>query len=356
MKFFTLFQLVTRGVIAAAVCAALIAPAQAKDPKPLFASDEVIQIRIEAPFRDLIRKAPNSTDPYPALLTLESASGEQHAIMLSARGNSRRDTNLCRFPPLRVAFNEKPDDPSLFDGQKRLKLVTHCRKSKSYQQYYLLEYAAYKLLNVLTPQSLNVRLAEITYVEAGKGKTIATRYGFFIEDTDDAAKRNGLKEIDIPDISLSQLNMDAAARMSLFQYMIGNLDWSMHNGPLGKDCCHNAKLIGDKGGALDDIIAVPYDFDYSGLVDTPYAIPPESVRVRNVRTRRYRGYCVHNEQVRLKAQNFLAQKQALLGVIENVPGLTTSKRNNAKRYMGTFFQNIADEKKLESRLLKYCRE
>ena len=346
------------GVLAfiAAFCAT---QAIAKEAKPLFSDDTIINIQLTAPFRDLVKKAPNSTDSYPAALTLVDdtggAAGEEHAIALSARGNSRRDTVVCKFPPLRVEFNEKPDDASLFKGQKRLKLVTHCQRSKSYQQYYLLEYAAYKFLNVLTPESLRVRMANIDYVEAESGKILYSRTGFFIEDTDDAAKRNGVKEIDVPGVSVAQLDTKAAARFALFQYMIGNLDWAMLDGLAGEDCCHNAKLIGDRSTPLSNLVPVPYDFDYSGIVDAPYAVPPEKINVRSVRTRRYRGFCVHSTEARQAVALFLANREAIYSVLDDIEGLNNSRKNKSARYLDGFFRNISDEERLRTQLLEKCR-
>ncbi len=339
----------------AAFCAT---QAIAKEAKPLFSDDTIINIQLTAPFRDLIKKAPDSTDPHAATLTLigdADGAGEKHALALSARGNSRRDTVVCKFPPLRIVFNEKPADGALFKGQKRLKLVTHCRKSRNYQQYYLLEYAAYKFLNVLTPQSLRVRLANIDYIEADSGKLLYSRTGFFIEDADDAAKRNGVKEIDVPGVTVAQLDTNAAARFALFQYMIGNLDWSMYSSLAGDDCCHNAKLIGDRSIPLNNLVPVPYDFDYSGIVDAPYAVPPEDISVRSVRTRRYRGFCAHNAEVRAGAAMFVENREAIYGVLDGIPGLDASKKNKTVRYLDSFFLNISDEERFEKQLLDKCR-
>ncbi len=335
------------------LCFSAVSMAIANDAKPLFAEDTVLKIRINAPFREIVRKAPEATDAHAAEIAF---AGEAHAIALSARGNSRRDPNICKFPPLRVEFNEKPGETSIFNGQKRLKLVTHCRSSRRYQQYYLLEYAAYKLLNVMTPLSLRVRLAEIDYVEADTGKTIISRFGFFIEDADDAAKRNGVKEIDIERIDIGQLNVDAAVRVAVFQYMIGNLDWSMTNGPPGENCCHNAKLIGARAEPLRNIVPVPYDFDYSGLVDAPYAVPPESVSIRSVRTRRYRGFCVHSSQALEAAAAFGEKRGAIYAALDAVQGLEERNKKSARRYLDGFFENIADGKKFEAHMLKYCRK
>ena len=334
----------------------LLSTARADEPKPLFQNDDVISIRIEGPFKQLLRKAKNSTNPFPATLIVEGAAPEQHAIMLSARGNSRRSRGLCTFPPLRVEFNEKPGDGSLFDGQKRLKLVTHCRGASSYQQYYLLEYTAYKLLNEITPNSLNVRMADLAYIEAESGKTNIERMGFFIEDTDDAAKRIGMKEIDLPDIDVEQITPSAAAQYALFQYMIGNLDWSMHNGPEGDDCCHNTKLIGATKDAQSGFIPVPYDFDYSGLVDTPYAVAPPDMRIDTVRKRRYRGFCQHNDEVGSQAALFRENREALNAAIQAVPGLNDRNKKSSIKYLDKFFKDIEDDEKIDRRLFSVCRD
>lgn len=336
--------------------AGVMGTAAARDPKPLFTNADVLSIRIEAPFKDLKRAAARSTDPYPAILIVEGDAPERHAIMLSARGNSRRTRDLCTFPPLRVTFPEKPADGSLFEGQKGLKLVTHCRSSNSYQQYYLLEYTAYTLLNVITPHSLHVRMAAVDYVEADSGKTDISRFGFFIEDTDDAAKRNGLKEIDTPDIDVAQLDASAAARYALFQYMIGNLDWSMHNGPDGDDCCHNTKLIGATKEAQSGLIPVPYDFDYSGLVDAPYAVAPPELRLRSVRSRRYRGFCAHNAEAQAEASAIRERAPALHAAVENIPELNDRNKRSTHKYLDAFFEDIETDEQIAKKLLKACRD
>lgn len=329
--------------------------ALAKDPHPLFAEDTPIKITITAPFDELVRKAERSTDPYDASLTLEGEAAETHAIILSARGKSRRRSELCNFPPLRVEFAQKPEDTSFFDGQKRLKLVTHCKRLTRFQQYYLLEYSAYRLLNVLTPVSLKVRLAEIDYVDSKNGKTVVSRMGFFIEDTDDAAKRNDLYEIDTPDIDVDQLNIDAAAQYAVFQYMIGNLDWSMHNGPDESDCCHNTKLVGSEKKATTDLKPVAYDFDYSGLVGAPYSAPPESVKVKSTRTRRYRGFCAQNDAALAAIEKFRAHQTELLSVYDDIPGMSGGTKRSAIRYIEAFFKDIETDKKVDRNLFRYCR-
>ncbi len=344
----------TRFLIAFAIL--LTTPAWAGNPHPLFADENPIKLTITAPFGEITHKAERSTDQHEARLDYHGAAAETHAIKLSARGNSRRSKLLCDFPPLRIEFAEKPVDASFFDGQNRLKLVTHCKRSARFQQYYLMEYTAYRFLNVMTPLSLKVRMAEIDYVDAKNGKTVISRLGFLIEDTDDAARRNDMVEIDTPDINKAQLNAAHAGLYSIFQYMIGNLDWSMHSGVDGKDCCHNTKLVGAKAAAQEQLVPVPYDFDYSGLVNAPYAVPPENISVRNVQQRRYRGFCTHNGDALAAAAAFRAKKGELLAVLADNSALEDRTLKSAERYVNAFFDDIADDATIEKKLFRHCRD
>jgi hypothetical protein len=337
-------------ILAFLAVAFLAGHAQAGQPTPLFASDETIDIAITGPINELVRKAAKSTDPYPATL---SYGEETHAIELSARGKSRRETN-CKFPPLRVKFTEKPPEGSLFRKQGTLKLVTHCRASASFQQYYLLEYAAYRMYNVLTPASYRVRLANVSYVN-DNGKLVARRIGFFIEDIDDLADRVDMNEVEVPEVTVAQHDPAAAARAILFWHMIGNHDWSMLAGAPGEDCCHNGKLIGASKTATSGLVYVPYDFDYSGFVDAPYAVPPDAIPIRNVRMRYFRSWCSINDAVRAQAALFRAKKDAVYAAVDETPGLTASKRKKAARYLDGFFAQIADDAAVERNVIAKCR-
>lgn len=334
--------------------------AYAKDPKPLFSDDATIKIRLEAPFGIIMAKAERSTDPYSARLTLiDAGAPETHTITLAARGNSRRNKDNCRFPPLRIRFGNKesghkPSSASLFKGQKSLKLVTHCNQSKKYQQYTLLEFAAYRILNILTEDSLHVRLATIDYVDDGSGKSIIKRTGFFIEDMDDAARRTDRKELDVPAVNRSDLDGPAAARTALFQYMISNLDWSMLKGLEGTDCCHNTKLMGPTDANAKSVVPVPYDFDQSGLVSADYALPPANIPVRKVTTRVYRGYCRHNSFIKPQVAIFVEKRSAILAVLDGVPDLETGHKKRTKDYMDRFYEALTDPEKLDRKILKKC--
>jgi hypothetical protein len=331
------------------VALAFATPSLAQVPKPLFAADDKLQLTIRGPLGVLLRT--RSSDPLPGTLT---HGGETLPINLSVRGITRRTTETCDFPPLRVEFTRPPPPTSPFAGQRRLKLVTHCRRETGFQQYVLLEYAAYRMFNVLTPASFRVRLADIDY-QGDEGKPFISRIGFFIEDTDDVARRNGLKEIQAPArIPVTALSPAHAARYALFQEMISNHDWSMRAGPAGDDCCHNAKLIGGSGLATGAVIPVPYDFDFSGLVNPPYATPPDQLNISSVRQRMFRGYCMHNPHVMAAAAQMRSARAQLLAALAATPGLDPGRRQKAEAFLQPFFAEIATDADVSSKLLKRC--
>jgi hypothetical protein len=332
-------------VIAAALAAALAAPT------PLFADDSVIALSIEAPLEVLVAADPEERPTISGAMRV-AASGEVFAVQLQPRGITRRRKDICQFPPLRVTLASPPPAASLFAGQRRLKLVTHCQVSERFQQNVLLEYAAYRLYNALTPASFRVRLARIDYRDTGNGRT-TSRHGFFIEDSRDVAARNGMSEPAVGErFPVTRLAPIDAARFALFEYMIGNLDWAMQAGPPGDRCCHNSSPISPGGAA--PIVPVPYDFDFSGLVSAPYATPPPTVPVSSVGQRRYRGLCRHNSEARALLPAFRAFAPGARQTIEAVPGLDGGARRRAISYLDGFFRTIASDEQAEKAIFATC--
>jgi hypothetical protein len=322
----------------------------ADSPKPLFDGNDIISVTLSGPLTGISRD-PNAK-PVPGTLKVNGNAQETLPVALTTRGITRRMKQTCSFPPLRVDFTQKPGKDSIFRKQKSLKLVTHCQSAERYQQYVLLEYSAYRLFQAMTKESFNVRLAKVDYADE-TGRPLTTRYGFFIEDISDVARRNGHQRFrGASRISSSQLDPEAAARFAVFQYMISNLDWAMTAAPAGQDCCHNSRLLGAKGVSTG-FITVPYDFDYSGLVDAPYAVPPDGIKVANVRVRRYRGFCSHNEQARAFAADLAARKASLLAIVDQTPELNDYSRKRAASYLGEFFDQIGTKANLDD-MLKTC--
>ncbi|MEO8455947.1 MAG: hypothetical protein ABI454_12390 [Sphingomicrobium sp.] len=339
-------------LIATMACLALAiaGPARAEQPaKTLFTVADPIHIVIQAPLSTIIRKRESEGR---IAGTLTDPAGQSLPVSLALRGITRRTSEVCDFPPLRVDFTAPPAATSAFAGQSKLKLVTHCRNSQSFQQYVLLEYAAYRMFNLLSPRSFRVRLANIDYRD-GDGRPIASRVGFFIEDLGDVARRNDTRETHGGErIPVADLNPADAARYALFQHMIANHDWSMRAGPPGDDCCHNAKLIGALGPG--SVTPIPYDFDFSGFVNAPYATAPSELDIADVRQRFYRGYCMHNQYVVAAAREMRALHPQIIGVLGQVPGLEPATRQRAGAYLEKFFTDIGTDADVGSKVLNRC--
>lgn len=334
----------------------LSAQEEASKPPKLFESEDTISFTLTAPWGKLVRDKRNQ-DPYPATIVYQDANGQQltHPLTVERRGIKRQAA--CRFPPIRLRFDKSDVKGTVFRGQKSLKMVTHCEKSARFDQYYRLEMLAYRIYNLLTDYSFRVRPLVVIYTDSETGKDIEERFAFLIEDDSDVAKRNGLKKLEIAKVAPSRLEQDILSLFSLYQLLIGNVDFSPLSGPDPQECCHNVKLIAkeplEKG---DFIVPVPYDFDSAGIVNPPYAAPPNTLGINSVTQRLYRGYCSHNDTLEGARSKILDNKQAIMDVINNDPLLNASFKKKTARYLEKYFDIIADDKDFDKQVVRKCRK
>lgn len=332
--------------------------AEKKDsaPKPakLFTSSEPISVTISAPWRDIERKE-KYQGTYPAKIEFTDELGNATTLNMTVERRGRTRQTVCRIPPIKLRFNKEEVKGTSFRGQKSLKMVTHCQTSSRFEQYYILEMLTYQMYNIITDFSFRVRPLSVTYVDTEKGKEQEPKFAFLIEDDSDVAKRNSQKKLKIAKTTRNQLDSQESINFALFQYMIANLDWSAISGPDKDKCCHNAKLIG-QDPKKDPVYPVPYDFDAAGLIDAPYATPPENLPVRNVTQRLYRGFCVHNEAMEEGRKRFLDNEQALLAVVKDEPLLNSSTRKKALKFLGKFFDTLKDDKDFQKKIIAKCRK
>ena len=346
------------GVGLAAVIWLTAGPAAAE--ARLFANDAPLKIAITAPFPELIHTAAKAPKPYPATLTVtEGSSAPQTiAMKLTARGLTRRTGGYCKFPPLSLGFDKAAVHETVFKGQDKLKLVTYCQNQSDYEQRIMLEYLAYKLYATLTPIGYKARAAQVTYREGEKDSGV-TRFGFILEDLSDVAARNHVKKLKLAShqIKASQFDAHAAGRAALFEFMIGHLDWDFLAGPAGADCCHNSRFVAPKemAEALTNVIPIPYDFDYSGFVDAPYAVPPDGLHIEKVTQRVYRGYCVSNAEMPAIIAEYRAHRADMTAAIKAEPALTPRFRDKAIGYLDGFFELLDDPAKVDAQIVKRCR-
>lgn len=333
------------------VCLVTVANADlAKGGDPLFQTSDALQVTITGPLTTLMRD--RAKDNYlRGQISVTDVDGVQKTfdVRMRTRGNFRHQE--CEFPPILLNFRKSEARGTLFDGQNKLKLVIHCRKSQRYEQTVLREFLAYRMLGVLTEMSFRVRLLHVTYVdEENEGRT-QTRYAFLIEHKKRFAERVGIDSLSIEKTSVSSLRPDQLNLTSVFAYMIGNTDFSPIAGPPGEACCHNYVLF---GGGGDPIVPVAYDFDQSGFVSAPYARPNENFRIRSVRQRVYRGRCVNNGYVESSLQKLRDAKVQFYALIREQEGLADDVRKDLTRYLDSFYRIADDPRKVEKELLAKC--
>jgi hypothetical protein len=213
------------------------------------------------------------------------------------------------------------------------------------------------MYNELTDFSFRVRPLDVTWEDSETGRSYGPRFGFLIEDDSDVAKRNGLDKLKIPRVTPIQLDADLTSIFSLFEYMIGNVDWAALGGPDPKECCHNVKLVSREPLAPGDpVYPVPYDFDSAGIVDAYYAAPPNGLPIRSVTQRLYRGYCAHNSTLEPARQLFLAKEDAIFSLLRNEAELSSHVRQKAERYLEGFFDTLKDPEQFRAQITERCRK
>ena len=133
----------------------------------------------------------------------------------------------------------------------------------------------YKIHNFLSEYSFRVRKLEITYRKSSGDEPDELHSAFVIESAERAAARLGMKTIKVDSVKVSQLDAHQLSIYALFQFMIGNTDWSVRKGPATEDCCHNGKVVAPPD-SRDGWVVLPYDFDQSGIINTRYAAPDDN--------------------------------------------------------------------------------
>lgn len=320
--------------------------------QPLFESEELLHVRITAPLSSLVRDR-SDTEYLEGTFAYADASGTEHSLdlKLRARGRYRAQKKTCDFPPVRLNFRKKQVEGTAFAGQDKLKLVTHCHSGGRYEQYVLKEYLAYKIFNTVTDNSFRARLLTIDWVNTERNGKTETLYGFVIEDDDLLAERIGADVVKAPQLVYTQLDTEQASLVAVFEYLIGNTDFSMVHGARDDDCCHNIVPFSREG---EDYLVVPYDFDFSGLVNASYASPNPELPIKTVTRRLYRGLCEQNSYVESSLARFREHRAEIRELVAAQEGLTDVTRRRALNYIDRFYEDTKDEKSVDRRLIRRC--
>lgn len=313
---------------------------------PLFDDGETVEITLRGPIGTVFSDTADRTEREFALVL----DADEYPAGIRLRGNSR--LRVCKFYPLRINLDPADYASTVFAGQDKLKLVTHCRNFDQGEQDMLEEYLAYRIFNALTDLSYRVRLLRIDYVDTdGKLETGASpRYAFVIEPDWHFAERTGSSKAELKGVPKKRFDREHAALLFVFQYLIGNTDWGFVKADYDDYCCHNGDLFETDGR----VIFVPYDFDVAGIVNARYAFADPSFRIDRVTRRLYRGLCMEREFVERALRHIKERRQQITVTIDRVPGLTPRSRDTALSYVEKFFDIAEDESKLLRTFERRC--
>jgi len=306
-------------------------PVQLKEPlNSLFASDSVMEITIKGSMGKLLNDRFGKSDLYPIIITYKTDDGVKVSLPAHAktRGHFRKLKENCIYPPISLLFKKEIENhSSIFKEQVKMKLVMPCIGD----EYLVREWLVYKLYNLVAPESYKARLIKVTIEEKNNKKATVPFYGILLEEDIQMASRNSMVMVSRM-LKPRQVLPQSFLKMAVFQYLIGNTDWSV-------EYLQNIKLVATD--SFDIPIAVPYDFDHAGIVNAPYAKPAEQLLMNGIRERRYRGYCNKDMNDFIETIAFFNKiKKEVYGVYIDCILLDEKYKKATIKYLDDFYTTI----------------
>lgn len=314
----------------------------------LFSNEELLEITLTGAVTDLMKDRGEDPTYHSFKLSYKDANNKavEIPLQIKVRGHFRKLKQNCNYPPLLLNFSSETSANSIFAEQNKLKLVTPCKDEK----YVVREYQVYKMYNLVTPKSFKARLVKFTLIShdpTAKKKEVESLYGILLEEEDQMAKRNNAIPIEDRLVKPQQTQYDDFLNMAMFEYLIGNTDWSVQY-------LQNVKLIASDSSAVPS--TVPYDFDHAGIVGAPYASPAPELLLTSTRVRRYRGYCINDmKQFEDVISRYNQIKEQFYKVYTESPWLEEGYVKSTVRYLDDFFKTINDPKRLKNEFQYPCQ-
>lgn len=329
------------------VCSLNSAFAQKKiDKKAFFKDTSVVNATLSMNFKKILAEKDKLGVIFPANFSakVNDTLSISDPVSLEVRGHFRR--GYCYLPPLKMIFKTHPG--TAFYSLKSLKLVSSCMSTSQDDQNLLKEYMCYKIYNMITDKSFRVRLLNMKYVDSSGKKKPIIRHAFLIEDIKQVAKRNDCEDWAGKEVPTERTDRRQMTMVAIFEYMIANTDWSV---PVN----HNIKLIHSNTDSLSRPYAIPYDFDFSGLVNTSYSAPDERLGIESVRERVYRGFPRTMEELNIVLDVFKKQKDNIYASINNFNLLTPATKLEMTKYLDEFYDTINSPSKVKEAFITNAR-
>lgn len=296
----------------------------------LSSTSDITEITIVTDMEMLLANKKTNEDQKATLIWHQGNERMEFDIELQSRGRYRR--RVCDFPPLKLKFAKEDLTEKGLNHHNKLKLVTHCMEKKQEgNENVAKEYLVYQLYRQLTSNSYRAKLFVINYQDVNKPKAKPlSRYGILIEDTDEMAERLGGEECECRGIEKDSVSIADESMMSVFQYMIGNLDWEIST-------LRNLKLVKQPDGM---VIPVPYDFDFSGVVNASYAVPNVDLGSKSILDRIFLGYFPHSDVLKQTLDKYKAEQANILGLVLASDQISAPEKERIKEYLIQFYDNL----------------
>lgn len=260
--------------------------------------------------------------------------------MVRARGNMRKQ--VCYYPPVKFNFAKKDLSKFALKSSDKLKMVFPCRDGDAQKEKLLQEYLLYTIFQEIDSNAIRAKLIDVKIINE-KNEVSEDFVSIIVEDEEAYALRTNAKVV----VSKAMLNSTVLERkpftlMYFFQYMIANTDWSVGNR-------HNVMIV--KLPQNQKVVALPYDFDYSGLVGQSYAVPDEKLPIKSVQERHLMPYVISPDEFQYAVSYFQEKKQSILQKCDEATYLKPSTIENVKKFILEFYKELDKPE----RLIKYIK-
>ena len=312
----------------------------------LFGDDLNLKVQLSFDFKELYKNTNDSTFIKSKMIFSGDGVGEDTiTTRVRVRGNFRK--KICYFKPMRLEVRKKQAENTIFEGNRKLKLVVPCQNEKNKDELIYKEYMAYKFFEELSDIHLKTQPVSLKIIELKNGKEIEhIMFAFLVEDDDKVADRHEIKKYPKRRMSPLAVKDSSAINFTLFSYMIGNTDWSLAYQ-------HNTEMFYD-GRRM---IAIPYDFDHSGLVNAFYAKPNPMLKISSVTERVYRGLCKRNPQTFSNMREFYISKEnSIINVLNGFKEFFDDKEfKRLDDYIKSFYDILKSDTEFKNKIQSKCR-
>lgn len=270
----------------------------------------------------------NSDTYFPAAVMTDN--GLSFKAEVRPRGKYRRKNSV--YPPLKLKFKKKELIAAGMDTLNEIKLVLPAFDNALGDELVIREYLAYKMFEKLSPVHVKARLIRLTIKDTHVEKSKKSMFAILVEDAEETAARYNGVEVEEYGISPDSLAANQAALLVMFEYMIGNTDWDI-------SMMRNVRLLRTQAGGK--ILALPYDFDFSGLVSAPYASPSSDTGLKTVRDRFLMANGIKPDALKRAVMNLRKNRQAIYDICRN-RFVSRETSDDMMLFLDTFFNQIGE--------------